>query len=157
MTDASPLDDRVLRCKTPEDCDRFIRNAHAKGLNDLVSQALQHKVDLRARSHLPPPTNYVERDCVRAIYAYEEILLLKHGRHLQARRTRDAVGNKGLIAAFEGFVNRSDGSAGFKDLKNAGLHNFAYEAVVARHPHAFSAKAVERAHERLAKFEDGAA
>ncbi|TWI13532.1 hypothetical protein [Aerolutibacter ruishenii] len=154
MAEPTPLDDLVLRCKTPEDCDRLITNATAKGRPDLVPQALQHKVNLRTASHLPPPTNDVKRDCVQAIYAYEEILFMTHGRRLRAGRTRQAVDNKGLIAAFEGFVNRPDGAAGFKNLRDAGLHNFAYEAVVARHPQAFSIEAVERARQRLAQFQE---
>lgn len=153
MANPLELDVLVMRCKSPEDCDRLIRNAQEKGRDDLVSQARQRKIELRTAAHHPPPANEVERDCLMAIYAYEEILLLKHGRRRAAARSRGTVDRKGPIGAFEGFVNRPDGSAGFTKLKEIGLHNFAYEAVVARHPEHFSSEAVDRARARLAQFD----
>jgi len=144
------MDDRIRRLKTPAECDIFGRNASGKGYQDLAAEALQRKVQLLAETH--QPASEVERDALQAIYAYEEILRMKHGRNQRAQRTWGAVERKGILAALEGFVDRPDGQAGFTKLKDIGLHNFAFEAVVLRHPDKFSASTVRRAEERMAMF-----
>lgn len=62
------------------------------------------------------------------------------------------VNSRGIIAAIEQAVDRSDGTAGFSALKEVGLENFAFEAVILRHSSLFSASAVERSRDRMAQF-----
>jgi hypothetical protein len=150
-TGHTSVSERVGRLRTPAECDALARNATERGVPELAKAALYRKLEMLADSH--HPANDVERDCLRALYAYEEILRAKHGRPQKANRTRQAIDNKGLVAAMEGFVNRSDRQAGFTKLQEVGLHNFAFEAVVLRHPTHFSDRAVQRSKERMAHFE----
>lgn len=73
------MDERILRLKTPADCNAFSRNAQKKGFPELAVKALQRKVQLLAEAR--QPTTEVERDALQAIYAYEEILPARHGRN----------------------------------------------------------------------------
>lgn len=143
------MDDRVKRLKTPQDCESFARNAKRLGQPDLALEARQRAVELRAASY--GATSDAERECLEAIYAYEEILFDKHGKRIPASRTWQMIKRRGIIAAVEHVVDRPDGTAGFSALKDVGLENFAFEAVILRHPQLFSDSAVDRSRKRMAQ------
>jgi hypothetical protein len=148
------MDDRVKRLKTPAECEKFAKNAKAKGYEDLALQARQRAVELRAAAY-GGATSDAERECVAAIYAYEEILFGKHGKRVRANHTWKAIKNKGsILLAIDAIVDRPDGTAGFAALQEIGLQNYAFEAVVLRHPQLFSESAVERSRVRMASLED---
>ena len=58
----------------------------------------------------------------------------------------------GIIGATERAVNRADETVAFSALREAGLSQFAFEAVILRHAPLFSEAAVERARKRMSKF-----
>lgn len=149
------VDERVAKLKTPEDCERLARNAMAQGRDDLMLQARRRAVELRAEAH--GAMTAAERDCLAAVYAYEDILSSKHGKRTRASRTWQAISRLGVLAAIERCVDRPDGTAGFTALKDAGLENYAFEAVVLRHPDCFSSEAVVRATDRMSRFVDESA
>jgi hypothetical protein len=144
------MDDRVRTLKTPAECETFEANAKALGRNDLAVQARQRRVELRADVY--GAKTEAERECVQAIYAYEEILFRKHGKRVSATRTWQMIDRHGIIGAVERAVDRPDGTAGFAALKEIGLDNFAFEAVVMRYPDLFSERAVTRSRERMASL-----
>ena len=144
------MDDRVKNLKTPKDCEVFARNAVDKGRPDLADDARRRSVELRAAAY--GATSDAERECLEAIYAYEEILFVKHGKRTRASRTWQMIKRRGIIAAIEQAVDRPDGTAGFTALKEVGLDNYAFEAVILRHPSLFSESAVDRSRQRMAQF-----
>ena len=144
------MDDRVKKLKTPEDCEAFALNATRLGSHELAVQAKQRAVVLRAAAY--GAANDAERECIEAIYAYEEILFKKHGKRIRASRTWQMIKKRGIIAAIEQAVDRPDGTAGFTALQEVGLENFAFEAVILRHPTHFSQGAIERSRVRMAQF-----
>lgn len=144
------MDDRVKNLKTPKECATFARNAVTQGRPDLASEARQRAVELRAAAY--GATSPAERECLEAVYAYEEILFEKHGKRVKASRTWRMIERRGIIAAIEQAVDRPDGTAGFTALKSVGLENFAFETVILRHATLFSDSAVERARQRMAQF-----
>ena len=144
------LDDRVKKLKTPKDCEAFARNAADRGHPDLAVDARRRAIELRAAAY--GATSDAERECLEAIYAYEEILFAKHGKRVRASRTWQMIKRHGIIAAVEQAVDRSEGTAGFAALKEVGLDNFAFESVILRHPSLFSQSAVERSRQRMAQF-----
>lgn len=144
------MDDRVKKLKTPKECETFARNAIAQDRADLAAEARQRAVELRAASY--GATSAAERECLEAIYAYEEILFEKHGRRIKASRTWQMIKRRGIIAAIEQAVDRPDGTAGFTALQKVGLENFAFEAVILRHSELFSDSAVDRSRQRMAQF-----
>ena len=144
------MDDRIKKLKTPKECEIFSRNAVAQERPELAAKAKQRAIEIRAAAY--GATSDAERECLEAIYAYEEILFLKHGRRVKASRTWQMIKRRGIIAAIEQAVDRSDGTAGFSALKEVGLENFAFEAVILRHSSLFSESAVDRSRDRMAQF-----
>ena len=144
------MDDRIKKLKTPKECEIFSRNAVAQERPELAAEAKQRAIEIRAAEY--GATSDAERECLEAIYAYEEILFLKHGRRVKASRTWQMIKRRGIIAAIEQAVDRSDGTAGFSALKEVGLENFAFEAVILRHRTLFSERAVDRSRDRMAQF-----
>lgn len=141
------LDDRVAKLKTPEECAVFAKNATDLGRPDLALAALKRAVQLRAASL--GATNDVERECLEAVYAYEEVLSARAGHRQTASRTWPMIKKHGVIEAVERAVKRKDETVGYTALVEMGLEDYAFEAVILRHPASFSAEAVSQSRERL--------
>lgn len=140
------MDDRVARLKSPEDCEKFARNVMAN-YPELASQARRRAVELRAEAY--GGTSPVEKEALRAVYAYEEVLTKKNGRRTHATRTWQMIKKYGVIEAVERAVNRESDAAGFTSLAEMEMLDLAFESVVLRHPEAFTAGTQERARQRL--------
>ncbi len=143
------MDDRVAKLKTPEECAVFAKNVTERGRPDLAFVARKRAVQLRAESF--GATSEVERECIEAVFAYEEVLSAKAGRRQPASRTWPMIERYGVIEAVERVVKRKADALGYTALVEMGLQEHAFEAVILRHPSAFSAEAVARAKERLDK------
>ena len=144
------FDPRVLRLQTPEDCETFAGNAIARNLPDLAVQARQRAVQLRAAAG--GAKSEVERECLQAVFAYEETLFLKHGKRVKASRTWQAFEAKGVLKAVDDLVSLDRPTVGYQSLKKAGLQQFAFEAVVLKHPKLFSKQAREQSARRLEEW-----
>ena len=55
----------------------------------------------------------------------------------------------GILEAVERAVNRKEETVGYTSLVKMGLEDYAFEAVILRHPSFFSASAVQRSQERI--------
>lgn len=141
------MDERVKKLKNPEECERFAKNAEARSRPDLVNQARQRAVELRAQAH--GASCDAERLCLEAIYAYEEILSTKNGRRTRASRTWQMIRRHGILPAVERAVNRPSEAAGYSALAELGLEEYAFEAVILKYPDLFSKEAVALSRERL--------
>jgi len=144
------MDPKVVRLSTPEECEIFAANAAERGRIDLSFQAKRRAIELRAAQY--GAKTRVEKECLEAVYAYEEALNLKHGRRVRAQRTWQAIESKGIIQAVDDMVSHSDPTDGFRALEKMGLMECAFEAVVLRHPELFSAKAIQQSQARLGKL-----
>lgn len=141
--------DLVSKLKTPEECIIFEKNVTERNRPDLAFAARKRSIELRSLAH--GATSDVERDCLAAIYAYEDVLSAKNSRKTRATRTWQMIERHGIIEAFERSVNRRDNTSGYDALLQQGLEQFAYENVVLRHPASFSEAAVERSQQRFSK------
>lgn len=141
------MDDRIHRLKTPEECERFAKNAAARNRSDLAMEAQRRAIELRAAAQ--NAATQAEREALQAIYAYEEVLQRKNGRRTRASRTWQMIDRHGILGAVERAVNRDSTSTGYTALVEMGLQDLAFEAVVLRHPEAFSEETIARARERL--------
>ena len=141
------MDFRITRLKTVAQCEAFAKNAAERGARDLADQARVTGVQIRAEAH--GATSEVELECLRAIYASEEVLSAGKGRRTRATRTWQMIERRGLIPAVERVVTRRQVSAGFTALADMGLKAYAFEAVILRHPESFSSEAVEISRTRL--------
>jgi hypothetical protein len=146
------MDERVLKCKTPEHCETFARNANERNRPDLAKEATQRAVQLRAEQY--GATSEAEREALQAVYAYEETLTKKNGKRTKASRTWQMIERRGIIGAVERAVNRSTETQGYRALVEIGLEQYAFEAVILRYPHLFSEAAVRISKERMSEWED---
>ena len=146
------MDERVKKLKTPRDCDLFGKNALEQGRSDLAQEARRRGVELRAEAH--GAITAAERECLEAVYAYEEILTAKNGRKTRAARTWKMINKYGILPAVERAVNRAQETIGYTALLEMGLEDYAFEAIVVRYPDLFSDEAVQRSKERIAQWQN---
>ena len=141
------MDERVARLQTPEDCERFAKNASARGHPELAKEARRRAVELRAEKH--GAVNAAEREALKAIYAYEELLTEKNGRRTRATRTWQMIDRHGIIETIERAVNRKEEPMGYQALVKMGMADLAFESIVLRYPDLFSKDAAEIAKSRI--------
>ncbi|MER2511515.1 MAG: hypothetical protein ABTQ25_03680 [Nitrosomonas ureae] len=144
------IDNRIAKLKTPEECAVFAKNVTDRGHPELALAAKKRAIQLRAETF--GATSEVERECIEAVYAYEEVLSAKRGRRQRAARTWPMIKEYGVIEAVERVVKRKDDASGYKALVEMGLDEYAFEAVILRHPSAFSAEAITRSKDRMNKL-----
>jgi len=146
------MDERVKKIKTPEGCEIFARNALERNRPDLAAETKRRAVELRAG--LYGAKSEAENEAIQAVYAYEEVLTKKNGKKTTASRTWQMIKRHGIIEAVERAVNRRNEAQGYTALVEMGLEDFAFEAVILRHPKLFSDDAVARSKERLSEWKN---
>ena len=147
------MDERVQRIKTAELCEIFARNATKRGRPDLAREAKAKAVELRAAEY--GATSEAENEAIQAVYAYEEVLSKKNGKRTRASRTWQMIKRRGIIESVERAVNRESVTQGYTLLAEMGLENFAFEAVILRHPELFSDEAISKSRQRLSAWQNG--
>jgi len=144
------MDEQILKLKSPEDCERFAINATRLDRADLAKLARKRAVELR--SHVQGASTEVERECLMAVYAYEETLYKKNGKRTRATRTWQMIERHGILPAVERAVNRPHETVGYTSLLDVGLEDFSFEAVVVKYPDLFSREAVDRSKQRIEQW-----
>ena len=143
----SPMNDIVSKLKTPEECANYEKNVTDRGRPELAVAARKRAIELRALAH--GATNDAERECLEAVYAYERVLSKRSGKNTRASRTWQMIARRGILPAVERAVNRPTETAGYRALLEMGLEDYAFEAVILRHPTQFSAEAIQRSQARI--------
>ena len=143
------MDYRVERLRTPAECESFAKNAVARNHPDLAQLARRKAIDLQASTH--ETGSPVEAEGFAAVYAYEALLTRRNGKKTRATATWQAVRRYGIIEAVQRAVNRPPDEPGTLTLRDLGLEDLAFEALVMRHEASFSAAAIEASKARLAK------
>ena len=141
------MDERVRNLKTPEQCEIFARNASARNRPDLADEARIHAVQLRAETY--GAETEAEIEALQAVYAYEEVLTKNNGKRTRATKTWQIIKRHGIIEAVEREVNRDAETQDYTALVEMGLKEFAFEAVILRHPDLFSDAAIQKSKDRL--------
>ena len=141
------IDARVLKMKTPEDCENLARNAE-KQHPEVAKQARRRAVELRATAY--GAKSDAEREALEAIFAVEEVGSTK-SRRAHASRTWQSIRRHGILPTVERVVSRARPTEGYAALVEAGMHDFTFEAVVLRHSSLFALETVERAKQRTSE------
>ncbi len=141
------MDERVRKIKTAKGCEIFAKNAQERGRPDLANEAKRRAVEIRAEEY--GAQSAAENEAIQAIYAYEEVLTRKNGKRTRASRTWQMIKRHGIIESVERAVNRDAETQGYTALVAMGLEDFAFEAVILRHPELFSEAAVKKSRERM--------
>lgn len=140
----------VSKLRTSEECANLEENALRIGNTDLATQARRRAIELQAQAH--GAVGQAERECIEAVYAYERVLTEQRGKTTRASRTWQMIKRHGIIGAAERAVNRPVETSGYRALVEMGLEQFAFEAVILRHPQVFSSEAVERSRQRIGEI-----
>lgn len=146
------MDERVKKIATPEGCVIFAKNCIERGRPDLAEQARERAVQLRAEAY--GAESEAEKEALEAVYAYEEVLSTKNGKKTRAGRTWQMINRHGILGAVERAVNRPVETQGYTALTEMGLENYAFEAVILRHPDLFSPEAVQISQERMDEWKN---
>lgn len=93
----------------------------------------------------------VERDCIKALEIYEQVLFKKHNKRYRATYVRRAIRQHGIVRAFDVIVRKPKKTQGYTDLADRGMGAFSFESVVLKHKNAFSEDAVAKAEARQGK------
>lgn len=141
------MDNMIAKLKTPEECEIFEKNVTERGRPDLAVAARKRALELQA--HRYGARSDIERKCLEAIYAYEQILSAKNGKKTRANRTWQMIKRHGILGAVEHAVNRESETMGYAALRERGLEDYTFEAVVVSYPAHFSEDAVEHSQERI--------
>jgi hypothetical protein len=144
------MDYRVERLRTPAECEIFAVNAAARNHPDLVLEAQRKAIYLKASTH--ETESPVAADGFAAVYAYEALLTRRNGKKTRATATWQVVKRHGIIEAVQRAVSRPPGEAGQVTLRDLGLADLAFEAVVVRHQASFSEAAITVSKARLAEI-----
>jgi len=140
------MEERLNLLKTYQECEEFARLVH-KSEPGIAAAARKKAIGLRASTH--GATNAVELELFQAVCAYEEAASAKSGRRSPAVRTWRMIKQHGIIPAAELVVNAAKETPGNATLVEFGLSEFAFEAVILRHPESFSPETVLRSRDRL--------
>lgn len=141
------MTDLIAKLKSSKDCAVFEKNATEHGRLDLALAARKRAVELKATEH--GATTDVERECLEAVFAYEQVLSAKNGKKTRASRTWPMIERHGILEAVERAVNRKEETVGYTALVEMGLEDYAFEAVILRNPSFFSDDAVQRSQDRI--------
>jgi hypothetical protein len=141
------MDTRIKNLKSELECSNFEANAVRLNHLDLAKQAKLRLLELKAEAK--GAETLVEKEALQAIFAYEQVLSLKHGKPTRAGRTWPMISKHGIIGGVERVVNRPVESAGYTALAEMGLEDFAFEAVILRYPEEFSDSAVQISQRRM--------
>lgn len=144
---------RVTRLKTRTECVLFAKNVE-QARPDLATAARRHGIELLLNEQ--GLTDPLLRDIWGAVYAYEEVLYLKHNKHLKGGNTRRAIRHNGEVGGVAVIVGKP-ASEGFKLMQQAGLLDRTFEFVVLRHAERFDPRVVASAKQKLRLWleEDG--
>lgn len=140
--------DWITRCDDPSRLREGMKNAKNQQRMDVYWQAFRRLCELEGRNYDDP----LEREFYATLAAYEELLTAKNGRTTKASRTRQKLQRKGATQCLEEWAVATTPTEGFKLLIEAGLVELTGEYLVLKHPDQFSAKAVDRARERLGEL-----
>ena len=146
------MDKRIARLDSLKNGENFERNATERGRLDLAAEARQRAVEIRAEDH--DAKTLAEKEALQAVYAYEDLLTRKNGRTTRANRTWQMIKRHGIIEAMERAVKRDVAPQGYEMLEDMGLQEYAFEAVILRHPEVFSEEAIRVSRERLTEWSD---
>lgn len=149
----STLAEKIAQLPDVDSCERFARNAAERRRDDLCQLAYQRAIELGAKSH--GETTIVERECLKAVYAYERVRTQKNGRTTRATRTWQMIDRHGILRAVERVVKRPQDATGYSTLVEMGMQELAFEAVVLRHPSSFSDETIKRSRQRLERLKSG--
>jgi hypothetical protein len=134
-------------------CESLIRNAKKLNRPDIVNAVIRKSIELYLKNYpCYLELSEVEVECLKAVYFYEKILQIKHGKKIKATYTWRAINNNGIIAAVNRIVSKESEPIGFTHLIEMGVLDLSFEAIVLKYPGSFTYNAVKKSQERMFSY-----
>ena len=138
----------VGKLKTIQDCRTVMQRARDQSLPEIYSAVFRRLCELEGSAH-DDPNDPLVRDFFQTLAAYEQLLTEKNGRTTSAARTRQKIGNKGILQSLVDWTRGNVETEGFKLLVAAGLPEYTGEYLVLQYPDRFPKDVVALARNRL--------
>ena len=143
--DRSRILNNIERCDDPVKLTQFMKNARERDAVDVYDTAFQRLISIQPSAQ--PGT--IAYDVWRTIYAFEELLKEERGKTVRLSRTRQKIQRDGELKTVMDLALKTEPSDGFHMLKDRGILELSFEAlVVARSKH-FPTNVVDAARSRL--------
>ncbi|WP_020168395.1 MULTISPECIES: HNH endonuclease [Methylotenera] len=144
------MDARILALSNAKDCEDFRKIALANGYEELAYEARLRKIQLKTEAY--PVSSIVEKECIEAIHAYEEVLLDRNPKSNGARRTWPDIKRLGIIPTVEKAVTKKADPLGYTALVEMRLEKLSFESIILRFPESFSEAAVRQSKLRISSL-----
>jgi hypothetical protein len=137
--------DHIERCDNPAKLRRFMKNAQQRGAADVYNAAFQRLITVQPSAQV----GTIAHDVWRAIYALEELLREERGKTVRLSRTRQKIQRDGEVRTAMDLTLKRTPSDGFRMLKDRGILELSFEALIVARAEHFPSNVVDAARSRL--------
>ena len=137
--------DHIERCDDPAKLRRFMKNAQQRGAADVYNAAFQRLITVQPSAQV----GTIAHDVWRTIYAFEELLKEERGKTVRLSRTRQKIQGDGEVKTAMDLTLKRTPSDGFRMLKDRGILELSFEALVVARAEHFPSNVVDAARSRL--------
>lgn len=143
--DRSRILDNIGNCDEPEKLRQYMKNARQRGADDVYNAAFERLISVQPSSEV----GTVAHDVWRTIFAFEELLKEERGRTVRLSRTRQKIQRDGEVKTVMDLTLKAEPSDGFTMLKDRGILELSFEALVVARAEHFPEDVVDAARARL--------
>ena len=138
----------IEKCDDPAELRRFMNNARQRGGDDVYDAAFQRLITIQPSAEV----GTLAYDVWRTIFAFEELLREERGRTVRLMRTRQKIQRDGEVKTVIDLTLKRTPSEGFGMLKDRGMLELSFEALVVARAGHFPASVVDAARSRLESY-----
>ena len=143
--DRSRVLNNIAQCDDPTKLRQYMKNARQRGADDVYHAAFHQLISVQPSAQL----GTVAHDVWRTIYAFEELLKEERGKTVRLSRTRQKIRRDGEVKTVTDLTLKAEPSAGFHMLKDRGILELSFEALVVARADHFPNDVVDAASDRL--------
>ena len=137
--------DNIEKCDDPAELRKFMKNARQRDAADVYDAAFQRLISVQPSAEV----GTVNHDIWRIIYAFEELLKEERGKTVRLSRTRQKIQRDGEVKTVTDLTLKADPSKGFCMLKDRGILELSFEALVVARAEDFPDNVINAARVRL--------
>ena len=135
----------IEKCDDPAALRRIMKNAKERDADDVYNAAFQRLITVQPSAQV----GTIAHDVWRTIYAFEELLKEERGKTVRLTRTRQKIQKDGEIKTAMDLTLKKTPSDGFRMLKERGMLELSFEALVVARAEHFPRNVVDAARSRL--------
>lgn len=135
----------VENCDDPAALRRIMKNAKERDADDVYNAAFQRLITVQPSAQV----GTIAHDVWRTIYAFEQARTEERGRTVRLSRTRQKIQRDGEVKTVTDMTLKKTPSEGFLMLKERGMLELSFEALVVARAEHFPRNVVDAARSRL--------